>query len=80
MISGGSLVAISTRGCGFRPRKTDARKLVQCIEKTPYAYKLKTIGQLMLFRADSFVAPLHSHMTLRAAEIGAYSGGAVPRF
>jgi hypothetical protein len=80
MISGGSLVAINTRGCGLNQGKSEARKLVQCIEKSPYAYKMQTIGELLLFRADEFVAPLHSHRTLRAAEIGAYIGGVVPRF
>ena len=83
VISGGSLVAINTRGCGPKPRKSEARKLVRCIERSPYAYGLQTIGttgQLLLFRADAFVAPLLPHGTLRAAEIGAYSGGSVPRF
>ena len=81
VISGGSLVAINTRGCGPKPRKSEARKLVRCIEKSPYAYELQTIGttgRLLLFRADAFVAPSHPHGALRAAEIGAYSG--VPRF
>ena len=71
MISGASLVAINTRGYRFGPRRLDPAGLIQCAQNSPYQYKLKRIGRLMVAKADSFVAPSLSYRTLRRSEIGA---------
>jgi hypothetical protein len=67
MISGASLVAINTRGYRFGPPDG----LIQCALNSPYQYKLKRIGRLMVAKADSFVAPSLTYRTLRNSEIGA---------
>lgn len=71
MISGASLVAINTRGHRFGPRRLDPAGLIQCALNSPYQYKLKRIGRLMVAKADSFVAPSLTYRTLRNSEIGA---------
>ena len=70
LISGGSLVAINTRGY-VRGQRLDPAELVQCMHDSAYQYKLKPIGRLLVSKAESLVAPLYPYRSRRAAEIGA---------